>query len=705
MRKLTLTIMVGLALLAPAAAVAGLKPSERQVRLAGTKAVKIVVRENGWYSVSRKELTAAGLSGTAPASRLQLYADGSQVPILMRGVSRGRLGAKGSIEFYGQARDVLSTDARTYWLVVGAGHGQRIPVRRAAGGPFSSVAKSFPFTAVHRDYNLYLPIPNGKNGNYFGARVSPDPLTQAIAVTDLDPTAKNAALRVALHGLTLKAHRVKLKLNDLDLGEMTFANQVPSVFKLSVPGSAVKEGTNTLTLQSLGGELDWSVVDNVQLTYAHRYRTSTDVLNFTVPARNRARITGFTQRSVRLLDVTDRLHPRLIQPKVRRDGKTYTVTVAGSAQSRRLIALTDARLKNPASVFAERPSTLHAAGGADEVIISHRRFIPALAPLKALRQSQGLKTRIVDVTDVYDEFDYGIHGPGAVRTFLRYVHQHWKPSPRYVLLVGDGSTDPRNYLNKGANDLVPAKLIDTYYNETASDGWFADFDKNGIAELAVGRIPVRTAAQAKTVVSKIVGYEQAGKRNPNGALLVADKNEGWDFETATTELGKLVAATMPVTVEKRSASASDAAAKAALVGRLASGPAVVNYFGHGAPALWAKTGLLETKDVAKLTNAANLSLYVMMTCNNAYFVDPVQESLSEALLLSPHGGAVASVASSGYVDAGSQTVLDREFFRLLLANPTWRLGDTLREAKKSITDMDLRRTELIIGDPATQLHF
>ena len=52
------------------------------------------------------------------------------------------------------------------------------------------------------------------------------------------------------------------------------------------------------------------------------------------------------------------------------------------------------------------------------------------------------------------------------------------------------------------------KLLDTFYLETASDDSFVDFNGDGLPEIAVGRLPVRTAQEADTVVSKIVGYEQ-----------------------------------------------------------------------------------------------------------------------------------------------------------------------------------------------------
>ena len=84
--------------------------------------------------------------------------------------------------------------------------------------------------------------------------------------------------------------------------------------------------------------------------------------------------------------------------------------------------------------------------------------------------------------------------------------------PRFVLLVGDASFDPRNFLGQGDFDFAPTKLIDTQQMETASDDWFVDWNADGVPDIAIGRLSVRTAAEASTVVGKIVGY--GGVRQP-----------------------------------------------------------------------------------------------------------------------------------------------------------------------------------------------
>ena len=101
-----------LAPLAAPAAAPSTKPGalERQWAIAARPAVKIEVRRNGWYRVSRSRLAAAGFELSSP-SRLRLSTDGNQVPIQI---------SRGSLEFYGVARDTPSTDTRTYWLELAA---------------------------------------------------------------------------------------------------------------------------------------------------------------------------------------------------------------------------------------------------------------------------------------------------------------------------------------------------------------------------------------------------------------------------------------------------------------------------------------------------------------------------------------------------------------------------------------------------------
>ena len=197
----------------------------------------------------------------------------------------------------------------------------------------------------------------------------------------------------------------------------------------------------------------------------------------------------------------------------------------------------------------------------------------------------------MDVEDLYDEFSFGAHGPEAIKAFLARARAEWRPAPRYVLLGGDATSDPRNYLHKPARDFVPTKTVDTQYMETASDDWFADFDGDGVPEMAVGRLPVQTRAEAATVVNKIVGYAQ-GPLASDEALLVSDTG----FESATESLSKLLpSGTSTVTVNRRDGP-TDAAVQGRILDVLNQGPSIVNYYGHGSVDIWTGAPLLESAD-------------------------------------------------------------------------------------------------------------
>ena len=196
-------------------------------------------------------------------------------------------------------------------------------------------------------------------------------------------------------------------------------------------------------------------------------------------------------------------------------------------------------------------------------------------------------------------------------------------------------TTGRIILGFGDWDIVP-KLVDTGLMETASDDWFADFNQDGMPEMAVGRLPARSKEEAESMVARIVGYEQS---SPAGEItLVADANDGYDLEGATAQLRGLVPGDIREVEIDRGRMGSGA--KTALIDAINRVQKIVNYTGHGNVDQW-RADLLTNADAALLTNQNHLAVFVMMTCLNSYFEDPVLGSLAEALIKSS-GGAVSA---------------------------------------------------------------
>jgi hypothetical protein len=273
-----------------------------------------------------------------------------------------------------------------------------------------------------------------------------------------------------------------------------------------------------------------------------------------------------------------------------------------------------------------------------------------------------------------------------------------------VLIGGQGSFDPKVYLGVSDADKVATRLIDTQLMETASDDWFVDFDRDGLPELAIGRLPFRSEAEAAVMVAKIVAYEQASPSEE--LLLVADSNDGFNFESASAALDGLLPANLKVNHINRGTLDGETARRQ-LLEALNRGQKIVNYIGHGNVDQW-RANLLTNEDARGLANGQHLSLFVMMTCLNGYFEDPVLRSLAEELMRSEHGGAVAVWASDGMTFPADQASINQQLYRLLFGagDPKVQpmtLGEATQRAKAATPEADVRRTWILFGDPTMRV--
>ncbi len=466
--------------------------------------LKLRIKHEAWYRVSAQELFDSGLNASVDPRTLQLFVDGKQQPIKITGEDDGRFDSADSVEFFGAGLDSPFSDLRTYYLVAGKQTGLRITNIESPAHP--SPFGSFPFTVERRDRTIYFSaLRNGDQENFFGAVVGGQPVNQSITINHLVPTAELATLEIALQGVTHVPHIITLQLNGNDVGQLAFQGQACGVSTLQVSPSLLREGINQVSLVARGGPADVSLVDYIRLIYQHSFTVDQDRLKFTMPAGQPVTIGGFTSESIRIFDVTDPLAVQEISGYLHKDGRRFAVSLTAPGKGMRsLLALTDDNASKVARVAPDYPSNLiNPAQGADLLVITRRELLNSLRPLVALRQKEGLSVAVVDIDDIYDEFTFGQKSPRAVKDFLALSKTAWKKPARYVLVLGDASYDPKNYLGLGDFDLVPTRLIDTTFMETASDDSLVDFNGDGIADLPIGRLPVRNAAEASLMIAKI----------------------------------------------------------------------------------------------------------------------------------------------------------------------------------------------------------
>src|SRR6266545_274256 len=598
------------------------------------------------------------------------------------------------------------------------------PQRNHAVVSVAAAPTNFDYTAERKDRSVYfVTVLNGDAENFFGQVItfnSANPTSQIINSPNPDLAAPGTAkLEIALQGVNLTSHQISVEFNGVIIGSFSFFGYDPAsgghpVQVFNIPISQLHDGANTIRfILPAGGDV--SIVDYVKLTYPHLFRADAGALRFNLRGTHSRKVDGFTTPSVQLIDYTDPLNVGISKPASEPSGPGFAITVPTSdppAKAPRLFyAIAKGQFDQPAGLALNQPSTLNQGTlsqtlthGADFLVVSHKNFIPGLAPLLSQRQNQGLTAGVVDVEDVYDEFGYGTHGPQAIKDFLAYASTHWVTKPRYVIFAGDASFDPRNYMNVGNFDLVPTKLVDATYNETASDEWLTDFDNDGIGNVPVGRLALRTTAEADLIISKIINFAPANVQQ--SAILVADDPTGYyfNFETANDQVQALLQASM--TIQRVNVRTDGAAlAKTNIIAGFNQGRALANYSGHGNVDVWTQAAVFTSNDALALTNGNKLSFVVVMDCLNGYFQDPTLLSLSEALIKAPQGGAVAAFASSGLTLPDGQHEMSEQLYNLIYGAgaPPIALGDAIKIAKGSTTDIDVKRTWVYFGDPSLKI--
>jgi hypothetical protein len=694
---------------------------QKQFELAAHPAVKISVKHEGWYCVTQPELIKAGLDPNVDPALLHLYAEAIEQPIQIVGATAGPggLGPQAAIYFYGTALNTQYSGTRIYWLAVEETQGeriQRLPLSVGSNQPPASFTFGVELTP-HTTYFSALINPEGNN--FFGPLVDITPLDETVRISRLDTTSTEPShLEVVLQGIVLGfPHDVAISLNGTTLGDANFTGQDKGKFSIDIPPALLQEGANTLTLTAQNGEYDTSLLQTIRITYPHTYTTDFDALIFTGRAGDQINVTGFTQASITVLDITDPKQPVEITPAIAVGARSNEYSIglqvpwsAVSGSTGRLarhvmMAVASDRIYSPAAVRQNHPSHWHRAQpGSEVVIVSAESFMGALGPILSAHKAEGKSSVVISVDDLYDEFTFGQHSPFAIRDFLQNAVKVWQTAPKYLLLNGRASLDPRNYLGFGHLDFVPTKIVPTPMLMTASDDWFSDFNNAGMPTIATGRLPATTLAEAQLMAQKIGTYEGQSTDGPwsSQVLMVADVNDTINF----TQESQIVQAVLPPTLQVTDVFATNISipdARQDILNAIDSGQSLVNYSGHGSEDQWSGDDLFSNDSVPLLTNGNSLPVFLIMDCLNGFFQDVYEEPLAVTLMLAPNGGAVAVFASSGLNQSPPQTTLNKLVVQNAMGSAQLALGDAILKAKAGITDLSVRKTFNLLGDPTMRI--
>jgi hypothetical protein len=661
--------------------------------------VRIGVRADGLYRVTRSALEAAGFNVNADPNQWQLYLEGVQLPIIV--------GPNADyIEFFGRGIDRVESDTQAYFLINGNTAGKRMSPLVARPSSGTAVQQNYDQSFFLKERITYNGnVLNGDAENWWGRVVGGAQTTLNFNLTGIDHNSPTADLHIRFFGFSAGNHQVQMTLNGHQLPIATGNAQTAFGIVTQVPTSVLIEGQNSLQMASVdpGPPADFNLFDSIEVGYKRRFVPNQGRVSFYTLNHRKARLEGFATASVRVFDITDEKDVRRVTNlSVEPQGPTFDVELPGG-RGRKFFAVEDSALLSPHFI---RPFDTALLGeptlGADMVIIAYRAWMAEAETWANYRRNQGLTVKVVDVDEIYNEFNYGVLSADSIKSFLHYAYDNWQVRPQYVFLMGDSTYDSRDYFNIGFFNFVPTRIINTIFTETGSDEFLADFNNDGLAEMAVGRVAARTPQIITRVFGKMLNWEQ-NLSDPfsRGALFAHDFPDGYDFEGMNNRLRNKLPQTMPVTMVHR----GQPNAQAAVVGAINSGKYIVNYAGHGTAGAWAATSFFANSTVSQLNNVNNESVFTMLTCLNGYFILPTTNSLSENLVHYANGGAVAAWASTGLTTPDVQELMATRFYEKLGLGSIQRIGDLVRDAKTVIPGgMDVRLSWVLLSDPTMKVN-
>ncbi len=407
---------------------------------------------------------------------------------------------------------------------------------------------------------------------------------------------------------------------------------------------------------------------------------------------------------------------------------------------------------SPEYVYRITNQDHHADTAVDVVILipTSQKLRKQAERLKEIYETRdGMTARIVPADELFNEFSSGTPDATAYRRYMKMLYDRAETDsdiPRYLVLFGDGAWDNR-MLSSAWVGYSPDDYLLCYESENSlseiycfvSDDFFCMLDDNealhtgsdskkgfsGKPDVAVGRFPVRTEAEATAMLDKIEAYREntnAGAWQNTVVVMGDDGNNNTHMEAAN-EVAKTIEKEHPTidvrrimwdTYKRETTTTGERYPEAAkLIGQyMTDGALIMNYNGHGSATQLSHEAVVTLHDFST-TASKNLPLWVTASCDIMPF-DGQSANIGETALFNTKGGAVAFFGTTRTVFTNYNLSMNRQFTHYVLSTDSTgkavSIGEAVRLAKTALVETGADNTPnklqyTLLGDPALVLAY
>ena len=692
----------------------------------------LMVDSDGPQRLSYEQLQSAGLNGFAGVSiqDLRLRRQGAPIAIAIESADAS-FGPGDELLFVGEANRSLYTQKAAYLLDLGGG-GPGLTTLVEASDTAQPVDSHRRVLRAEQDRVYSFSSPTGDPWAWKRVVSVGAPATTSVEIATPDFSNRGeVTLRAQIWGGldadgSAPDHHVQLRLNGTLIDDRRFDGVTEQMITVTLPASAMVAGNNIIELDlpgDTGFDADVVYLESIELRYEALIQAELGLAawtsesgggsipelfanGFEVNSGTRCedcpafRVTGVNGSARLLRESGSRLSTGLISGLSGND----VLAISTSAGDRLWLAEPGSLARPEVRVPIDTAGL--SDGPAGYLVISHPSFADQLGPLLAARSQSGRNVKLALTDQIYDAYGDGDFGAPAIAAYIAQMRASHGTTE--VLLVGADSYDYRGNLATPSMSFVPGPYVQTeaLVRFAPSDAALVDAAGDGVPDLAIGRLPVRTSVELDAVLSKILSYPAATNRS---ALLVSDRSgfgasdfatgsesvfqalTGWGLERAYLDL---------LTPEQ---------IRAQLVSSVDSGVGLVQYFGHSSPNRWSFENVLTSAQLSNglLHNTSTPTTVWQWGCWNTYHVDPQAGSMGHAWM-NQSSGAAAVIGAATLTEASHDRALAEKLAAIVATQPGIAIGTALQLAKQELAVeqpswRDVLLGITLLGDPAMAL--
>ncbi len=710
-------------------------------------AIKFFIPKDGLYKITYRDMKNLGLSPEeVDFNKTALFASGFEYPFLIRGFEDGSFDRDDYLVFYGRQPRGATTyrykysDDNVYRLefnrkgqlnsqqVYHPGEADLIPagdvlMRKIHFEQDTTLERFSNPYGVDTDFCFWFPIQWALDKNHRFVYFD-------LPGLDENSAGRTAAFSVYSYGRSQEAvpdthdHNIEYTVNSFYLGESRWSRYTEHLFvKKDVPANVLLPLKNELDfdlIATTGITLDTIMLDWFEVDYPIVSKAINNTLDFFVQKGHYKQtreisVSDFTTDRIYLYNVSSNT---FIKPGISQDpsGKYKAAFVAEQSDVVNYQITAEPALLSPSRIVLSRYYGIREPDNAAEyIIISHEDFLAQAERLAKYRAKRGLATRMIPVDSIYDEFNHSLISPESIKEAISHIYHNWKtPQLKYVLLIGDWSWDWHNLEKTQKQNFIPTWYVPHYLIEYATDSYFASVDNDFIPEVALGRLPVKNAAEAETVVSKLINYEInfTDEVWRHKVMLTASAAE--HFHEFCEQMYDEYLKDRFIVQKGYCDPRSPLLVTQAIIDACNEGIGLLLYAGHGSRYYWLTATSIghdsqdleynfQPEKLDEIHNPYKTPIVFAATCFTNNFDNPASRNcIGERFLIKENGGALGVIASSSYSYIDNDKSFVDEMFNAAFEQGNNCLGDIFLYASRNCPSEEAVKMFLLLGDPASR---